>query len=87
MILIYTFTHPKTFTQGHVSVNEKKLKLSHENVKNIIYMASKVNVKNIFKRIISFIFTYLYRIDKCVFTLTQITLMKCSVGNIVDHTI
>lgn len=50
-------------------------------------MASKVNVKNIFKRIISFIFTYLYRIDKCVFTLTQITLMKCSVGNIVDHTI
>jgi len=33
MILIYTFTHPKTFTPGHVSVNEKKLKLSHENVK------------------------------------------------------
>ncbi len=44
MILVFTLTHPKTFTKGHVSVCDKYLHWPHVSVKNIYIPSNRISV-------------------------------------------
>ncbi len=44
IILVFTLTHPKTFTQGHVSVFDKYLHWPHVSGKNLYIHCNKISV-------------------------------------------